>query len=59
MFVARDDETLIEVCAMRGEDGFAFERAADEGDARVHDEGPHQEGAKHEGVAAFVGGEQR
>ena len=59
MFVAADDETLIEVGAMRGENGFAFEGAADEGDARVHDEGPHQEGAEHEGVAAFAGGEER
>lgn len=59
VFVARDDETLIEVGAMRGEDVLAFEGAADEGDARVHDEGPHQEGAEHEGVAAFAGGEKR
>lgn len=58
VFVAADDETLIEVRAMCVENAFAFEGAADEGDARVHDEGPHQEGAKHEGVAAFVGGEQ-
>jgi len=59
VFVAADDETLIEVRAMRGEDVLAFAGAADEGDARVHDEGPHQEGAKHEGVAAFTGGEER
>lgn len=59
VFVADDDETLIEVRAMRGEDVLAFEGAADEGDARVHDEGPHQEGAEHEGVAAFAGGEER
>ncbi len=59
VFVARDDETLIEVRAMRGEDVLAFEGAADEGDARVHDKGPHQEGAKHEGVAAFAGREER
>lgn len=59
VFVAADDETLIEVRAMRVENAFAFEGAADEGDARVHDEGPHQEGTEHEGVAAFVGGEQR
>lgn len=59
VFVAADDETLIDVRAMRGEDVFAFEGAANEGDARVHDEGPHQEGAEHEGVAAFVGGEER
>lgn len=57
VFVAADDETLIEVRAMRVENAFTFEGAADEGDARVHDEGPHQEGAEHEGVAAFVGGE--
>lgn len=44
---------------MRGEDVFAFEGAADEGDACVHDEGPHQEGAEHEGVAAFTCGEER
>lgn len=59
MFVADNDETLIEVGAMRGEDVLAFEGAADEGDARVHDEGPHQESAEHEGVAAFAGGEER
>lgn len=58
MFVAADDETLIEVGTMRGEDVLAFEGAADEGDARVHDEGPHQEGAEHEGVAAFAGREE-
>lgn len=59
VFVAANDETLIEVIAVCGEDVLAFEGAADEGDARVHDEGPHQEGAEHEGVAACVGGEQR
>ena len=59
VFIAADDEALIDVRAMRGEDVLAFEGAADEGDARVHDEGPHQEGAEHEGVAAFVGGEER
>lgn len=58
VFVAADDETLIEMIAVRGKDIFTFEDTADEGDARVHDEGPHQEGAEHEGVAAFIGGEQ-
>lgn len=59
MFVAAADEALIEVRAVRGEDVFAFEGAADEGDACIHDEGPHQEGAEHEGVAAFTCGEER
>ena len=59
VFVATDDETLIEVRAMCCEDVLTFEGAADEGDARVHDEGPHQEGAEHEGVATFIGGEER
>ena len=54
-----DDESLIQMRAMRGEDVFAFERAADERDARVHDERPHQERAEHERVAALIGREQR
>jgi len=59
VFVAADDEALIDVRAMRGKDVLTFDGAADEGDPCVHDEGPHQESAEHEGVATFVGGEER
>jgi len=55
MTVAADDETLVEMRAMRGKNIFAFERADDERDARVHDERPHQERAEHERVAALRG----
>ncbi len=37
MGVSADDETLIEVRAMRGEDILTFEGAANERDARVHE----------------------
>ena len=36
-----------------------MDRAGNERDARVHDEGPHQERAEHERVAALRGREQR
>ena len=57
--VSADDETLIEVRAMRGEDVLTFEGAANERDARVHDEGPHEKRAEHERVAFLVRCHQR
>ena len=57
--VTADDETLVEVRAMRSEDVLTFDSAADECDARVHDESPKEERAEHERVAFLVGGEQR
>lgn len=58
MRIPADDEALVEMRAVRGEDVLAPERAADEGNACVHDEGPEQERAEHERVALLVGGEQ-
>lgn len=59
MFVAADDETLIEMRAMRGKKFFTFEGTENEGDTRVHDEGPHEQRAEHERVATARGREQR
>ena len=59
MFVATHDKTLIEMSAVPDEKVFTLEHTPNEGDACVHDEGPHQERAKHERIAAFIGGDQR
>src|SRR5262245_5438500 len=58
MFVTADDETLIEMRTMTIEKFFTPEQALKERDACIHDECPHEEGAKHESIAALVGREQ-
>jgi len=57
--VSANDETLIDVRAMRGKDVLAFEGAPNERDARVHDDRPHEERAEHERVAFLVRRHQR
>src|SRR3989304_8910277 len=58
MFVSTDDETLIKMRAMGGKKFFALERASNERYAGVHYEGPHQERAEHQCVAALIGRKQ-
>lgn len=57
--VSADDESLIDMCAMRGKDVLAFEGAPNERDARIHDDRPHEERAEHKSVAFCVRRHQR
>jgi len=59
MGVSADDETLIDMRAMRGKDVLAFEGTANERDTRVHDDRPHEERTEHERVAFCVRRHQR
>jgi len=59
MTVTADDETLIEMRAMRLQNIFAAERTLPKREARIKDERPDEECAEHERVAAFAGRDQR
>ena len=58
-FDSADNQSLVEMRSMRGEDILASRGATQEGDARVHDERPQDGGAEHERVAAAMASRQR